>query len=218
MLIGDEFVFIHYPKTAGKSLTRYMIEAWRGPIQGFVSKGQFEELADLLRPGIKLEIGRGHENMRQAEKYLNGIGKSLEEMRAVFACIRNPYDIAVSTYTFLREHYRHNKGRRNFEAAISNEFDEFWQQTNYARPERWLTLNGEVLHNQRLLRFETLKEDLNDAARDFEFRRATLAHINKTSHNHYRSYVTTPECEAAIYRNFRYLFDGGVYEREHVAT
>lgn len=218
MLIGDEFVFIHYPKTAGKSLTRYMIEAWRGPIQCFVSRGQFKELSDLLRPSVNLVLSRGHENMHVAEKYLNGMGKSLKDMRAVFACVRNPYDIAVSTYAFLREHHRYNRGRRNFEAAVTYGFEEFWRRTNYAQPERWLTLNGKMLHNQRLLRFETLEKDLEKAAGDFGFEAATLIHINKTSHQHYRSYVTTPECEAAIYRNFRYLFDGGFYDRERVVA
>ena len=34
MLFNEEFVFLHYPRSAGKSLTRYLIEAWRGPIHG----------------------------------------------------------------------------------------------------------------------------------------------------------------------------------------
>ena len=52
MLINDEFAFIHFPKTAGKSLTKYLISAWKDPIYGLVSPGQLKEIEDVLRPGV----------------------------------------------------------------------------------------------------------------------------------------------------------------------
>ena len=217
MLISDQFLFLHYPKTAGKSLSRYMLEAWPGPIHGYVSPGQVKELQPAMRPGVTLEVGRGHENMMQARRIAAARGTPLDTLRAIFVCIRNPYDLAVSTYFFLRQNYALHKGKPNFERANALGFEEFWCESSIASAESWLTLDGEVPSNQRLIRFEHMAEDLQACATEFAFNPATLPHFNSSKRDHYSEYIETPACEAAVYRNFRYLFDAGFYQRELIA-
>ena len=59
MLANDRFLFLHFPKTAGKSMAKYFIEAWDKPIFGRVSPGQMDELQDGATEGVTLEVGRG---------------------------------------------------------------------------------------------------------------------------------------------------------------
>ena len=126
MLFNDEFAFIHFPKTAGKSLTKYMIAAWNDPIHALVTPGQVEEIADVVRPGVQVEVARGHENIRRTSKILQGMGRRIEDLKAVFVCIRNPYDLAVSTYFFMREHYERNTSSKRFKMAAEMGFEQFW--------------------------------------------------------------------------------------------
>ena len=214
MLVNKDFAFIHFPKTAGKSLTKYMISAWEGPIFGRVSPGQIKEVADVLRPDVRLEVGRGHENMRRTSLILESMGRDIHNLRAIFVCIRNPYDLAVSTYFFLRRTYAENGGSERFRMASAMGFSEFWcKDISTSPPERWLTLGGEVLPNQHFIRFESLREDLGFLSRKFGFKDAVLPHLNSTTHGHYSEYMTK-ESEEAVYTRFRYLFDAGHYERE----
>ena len=217
MLVNDDFVFLHYPKTAGKSVTKYFVSAWNGPIYGRVSQGQMKELADVLRPDVSLEIGKGHENMRNTRDILEDRGQRIQDMRAVFVCIRNPYDIAVSTYHFMRERYKNNRQIPRFLLAKERCFDDFWcNDESMGRPESWLTLDEKKPANQRLIRFEHLREDLGIVSREFEFREATLPHLNSSNHGHYSEYIT-PRSEEAIFEKFRYLFESGCYSRESFA-
>lgn len=214
MLISKDFAFIHFPKTAGKSLTKYMICAWNGPIYGRVSPGQIKEVADVLRPDVRLDVDRGHENMRRTSLILKSMGRDIRDLRGIFVCIRNPYDLAVSTYFFLRRTYAENGGSERFKMASRMNFSDFWcNDISTSPPERWLTLGGEVLPNQHFIRFECLREDLGFLSRKFGFNDATLPHLNRTAHGHYSEYMTK-ESEEAVYNRFRYLFDAGHYERE----
>lgn len=214
MLFNDEFVFLHYPRSAGKSLTRYMIEAWRGPIHGLVSKGQMKELADVVRPDVFLEGTGAHQNLRRARAVLAERGRNINDFRAVFVGVRNPYDMAVSRYCFMRRTYPWNKDRSTFRMAHELPFEEFWLSYRANLGDAFLTIDGRVLENQRFIRFETLEEDLEVIAEEYGFKSATLGHLNGTPHGHYLSYIRTPRCEQAIYERFRYLFDSGLYPRQ----
>lgn len=216
MLANDQFLFVHYPKTAGKSLTRYFIEAWERPIKGTVSAGQFDDLVAAAPEGVSLEPGVAHENLTSAAQILESSGKSIHDLRAVFIGIRNPYDLAVSTYSFLRDRAKYQPDRPRFRRAASLDFETFWRtEPPTSPPERWLTLRGRVLPNQRYIRFESIAEDLARFADEFGFREASLPHLNPTQHEHYSAYMTQA-VEEAIYTRFRYLFETGLYAREPV--
>ena len=214
MLINPDFAFIHFPKTAGKSLTRYFIEAWDDPIYGLVSRGQLQEVSSIMRSGVTLKVASGHENMRRTSMILRENGRRIENLRAIFVCIRNPYDIAVSTYFFMRDKFLANRNKLRFRMAVEMTFEDFWcNDPSAAEPERWLTLNGTVLENQRFIRFESIREDLEVFRNEFNFRTATLPHLNQSRRGHYLEYMNA-KTEEAIYGRFRYLFEAGYYHRE----
>ena len=214
MLFNDEFVFLHHPRTAGKSLTRYMIEAWRGPIHGLVSKGQLRELADVMRPDVFLEAVGAHQSIRRAKAILAKRDRRIDDFRAVFVGVRNPYDLAVSRYFTMRRTYKWNSHRPRFRMAHELDFEEFFLNTREKDlSSQFLTLDGALLENQRFIRFESLQEDVDAIAKEYGFNPAILLHLNSTPREHYSKYITTSQCERAIYDRFRYLFDSGLYPR-----
>lgn len=216
LLIGERFVFLHVPKAAGKSLSRYMIEAWPGRVHGYVSTGQMLELREVARPGVTLEVTYGHEDMAQTQVLLGQRGRCIEDMAAVFACVRNPYDIIVSTYCFMRRTFKNNSHKRFFKLANNLDFEGFCMQFEPRNITAWLTLRGKRPPNLRLIRFESLEADLSAIATEYGFNPAALRHLNRTDHDHYSSYIRTATCERAIYEKYWYLFDCGLYQREAV--
>ena len=218
MLANDRYLFIHYPKTAGKSLTRYFIEAWDRPMHGIVSPGQIKELEPAITDGVHVEEGLGHENLATASEILASRGQSVHDMDAVFVGVRNPYDLAVSTYFYLRDRAKHHEERPRFRRAVSLDFETFWCTDIglfTSPPERWLTLDGRTLPNQRFIRFESIASDITRFADEFGFNDADLPHLNPTPHEHYSAYMT-PKVEEALFTRFRFFFDSGLYARERV--
>ena len=218
MLANDRYLFIHYPKTAGKSLTRYFIEAWDRPIHGLVSPGQVKELETAITDGVHVEEGIGHENLVTASEILTSRGQSIHDMDAVFVGIRNPYDLAVSTYFYLRDRAKYHPERPRYRRAVALDFETFWRTdigVFTSPPERWLTLGGKTLPNQRFIRFESIASDITRFAEEFGFKDAELPHLNPTAHEHYSAYMT-PEVEEALFTRFRFFFDSGLYAREPV--
>lgn len=63
MMFSEKFLFLHYPKTAGKTLSRYFVQAWNGRLECFFSKGQLNEVKDVVRDNIHIHLARGHENL-----------------------------------------------------------------------------------------------------------------------------------------------------------
>jgi len=212
MIWNQRFLFLHIPKTAGKSLTKFFVGSWERPIHGIVSRGQFRELADCDQTGLHLIEGSGHEDMTAARSLLLTQNLHIEKLDTIIVCIRNPYDLMVSNYFFMRESYARNRLDR-FAIAVENSFEDFCIKTAMASPRDWMVLDGNEPANLRILRFETLDQDLVALCREFGCRVADLPHLNKGNRGHYRSYLT-PICEQRIYEQYHYLFDRGFYQRE----
>jgi hypothetical protein len=212
MLWTDDFLFLHFPKTAGKSLTRALVETLGRPMTCVISKGQVREIADCDHDGLTIIEGWAHENMRAVRKRLAEYNKTLESFKAIILGIRNPYDLMVSNYFFMRKTFKHNRDRENFRIAMENEFEDYTLKVGFASIENWMTINGSRPENLRIIRFEHLQADFDALANEFGFKSITMPHINTSSHDHYSKYLT-PRAEEAIYRKLKYLFDEGFYER-----
>lgn len=213
MLWCDDYCFVHYPKTAGKTLTRFFVQAWPHPIAGYISKGQVNELADceLEKTGIK--VGRGHENLQQSQQIIAEAGGDLLAMKGIFCCIRNPYDLMVSNYHFMRQKFEANRERANFVIAHENDFVNFCEKVGVSTPENWMALGGVQPDNLQIIRFEQMNDDLNMYAEKFGFDMPKLGHLNASKRAHYSEYVCA-RAETAIAEKFSYWFDQGYYTRE----
>ena len=293
MLWNNDFLFLHIPKTAGKSLTKAFVQVLDRPITCFITKGQHWELFghakiyfktdrdfyalclenlkiqfdalmqsyrwkvgnalislitmskfkknflmstdhmkrifqrfeqfkskqsqtrginDLDMSSLTIIEGRGHENIIAARRILSEYDKTLESFKAIIVAIRNPYDLMVSNYFFMRKTYKYNQHRENFQIAQENNFEDYAIKVGFAPLENWMTIEGNRPQSLRIIRFENLQKDFDSLAQEFGFQSVKLPHINPSSHDHYSKYLTKTS-EAAIYKKFKYLFDQGFYER-----
>ena len=213
MLWCEDYLFVHYPKTAGKTLTRFFVQAWPRPISGFISKGQVNELADCELEKTGIVVGRGHENLRQSQEIVAGAGGDILKMKGIFCCIRNPYDLMVSNYHFMRQTYEANSQRPNFVIAHENDFVNFCEKVGVSSPMNWMALGGVQPDNLQIIRFEQMNDDLNMYAKKFGFDMPVLGHLNASKRAHYSEYLCD-RSEKAIAEKFSYWFDEGYYERE----
>ena len=213
MLWSDEYCFVHYPKTAGKTLTRFFVKAWPHPISGFISPGQVYELADCHLEQTGIKVGRGHENLTDSARIIAEAGGDVLAMKAIFCCIRNPYDLMVSNYHFMREKYEANKDRVNFVIAMENDFVNYCEKVGVTTPRNWMTINGVEPPNLQIIRFEHMNDDLRHYAQQFGFQMPDLDHLNASKRAHYSEYMCE-RAERAIADRFEYWFSKGYYKRE----
>jgi hypothetical protein len=213
MLWNNEFVYLHYPKAAGKSLARAFLQAWSRPVQGIVSKGQLRELADLVNEGVHLRGDGGHQNAMVARRILRECAQDIHAMRAVFVSIRNPYDMIYSNYCFLRQHYPTMQGNQHAALAARSSFGEFVLKYPAAPFERWCCLDGVELRNLKLVRVENMQDDFNRYAAEFDFQPVSMPHLNRSDRDPDYLRKITPELEGVIYSKYRFMFDKGWYPR-----
>ena len=213
MLWCEDYLFVHYPKTAGKTLTRFFVQAWPRPIAGFISKGQVNELADCELEKTGIQVGRGHENLKLSSEIVARNGGDIMRMKGIFCCIRNPYDLMVSNYHFMRETFEANGDRPNFVIAHENKFVDYCEKVGVSSPSNWMTLNGKMPDNLQIVRFEKMSDDLNSYSKKFGFKLPVLGHLNASKRDHYSEYMCA-RSEKAIADKFSYWFNEGFYQRE----
>lgn len=215
MLWCDDYLFVHYPKTAGKTLTKFFLQAWSHPISGYISAGQVKELADCELEKTNIVVGRGHENLTESSKIIADAGGNIADMKGLFCCIRNPYDLMVSNYHFMRQEYRWkaNKVRANFIIAAENDFASFCEKVSVSSPRNWMCIDGQQPENLQIIQFEKMNDDLNHYSEKFGFDMPVLGHLNASKRAHYSEYMCE-RAERAIAEKLSYWFDEGYYERE----
>lgn len=209
MLISDDILFVHPPKTGGLAVTDFLIKNLPGKIIITVPEGHHA-------PSDKVQVMRGsrHENLPQAVKFLNKTGRRLSDFRKILAVIRNPYEMEVSAFYYLRLGYAHDKGRAQ-DIAKEGDFDRFCREVPYpsfgARPiESWYTINGTSPPNLHVIRAENLTREITDAIADVCTIQTPMRHLNKTKHNDWREYVNKIN-EPYIFEKYKWLFQ--FYER-----
>lgn len=224
MLISEHALFLHVPKTGGRSVSDYLVNNLRGSIEeshGY--KASLEEVRqfafDDVAERASLFRGRRHEDMQEAIDVLAERGRQLSDFELVLAVVRNPYDLEVSHYEHLRKpSVIERRGLRSpsVQAAATGDFGHFVDHAPFfgclpAQMERYYTLRGQVPGNLRLVRFESLADTLPALIAPFSLARAELPHINASERRPYADYLT-PEIEQAIFEKYKYLFE--FYPRE----
>jgi hypothetical protein len=185
MLYNKDLLLLHFPKTAGKSVAVYFTRNVAKPVHGIVSPGQVREIALGPNDGVYLEVEGSHDNYQDAEHKLSDRGIDIERFKALLLPVRNPYDLVVSNYYFLRQSYERNEAvreRPNFAMAARSTFAEFCAQTKLANFEKFLPpVDAHNAPPIELIHFETLKASLSRVLTKYGItERHPLPHLNKS--------------------------------------
>jgi len=197
-------IFIHIPKTGGTSIEnaiwpslndRRPSDLWMGFTSEFENRYQTGGLQHLLAKYVQLEVG---------ERIFNEFYK--------FAVVRNPFDRAVSQYTYMA-------GRPDLRSFIGmNEGDSF---------EKYLALIKSRLHVQwecqhkfifddrgtllvdRVARYERFQEDLSEILTVIGVDPRVMGHDLKGARGEYREYYDEDAKEMLVdlYREDLRLFN-----------
>ncbi len=211
MILSNDLLFVHVPKTAGTSVRDWLLDHLRPPILHVHPNGK---RFDTDRARITWMPGDKHANLVTAEPLVRMFtGRDLADLPMVIAGVRNPYDREVAWFSYLDSPVPdmgfHLRGERwgTFEEFVARD------TTLDRRLEHFYEIRARPLANLRLVRTEHLEQDLTDAmtALGIATRRA-VPRLNASRHDDYRGYYT-PETEQAVYERYRWYFDQGLYER-----
>jgi len=193
MLVSVEknFIFVHVAKTGGQALKNTL-----RPYAVAKAPGEWRRLLSHLpvREGLDTQFSP-HASAHWARLKLP---RDFFDRAFKFALVRNPYDLAVSLYSFVRNHEQHHRHRD----ARDLTFLEFLELEE--RRGKWrgrdqvskLTSFGREMLVDKVYRFEEMEEAFADITRRLELPAATeLIHKNASPRGPYRDYYTDKERE-----------------------
>ncbi|MDA1074800.1 MAG: hypothetical protein O3A63_08585 [Proteobacteria bacterium] len=211
MIFNDKYLFLHYPKAAGKSLAVTMVKSWNGPVTAYISKGQISDLGPFILEGSTLYIEGAHQNALTARSLLrNRHQKDIFEFQAVFVAVRDPLDLICSTYFFLKNAHENGATRPAFELAASSSLDEFVRKFAPSDFSSWLSLEGKLLPNLKVIRCENMAEDFLKHASSLGFSASGIPHLNAGKAQNY-SKLLTPELTELVREKYSTLYQLGLY-------
>lgn len=208
--------YCHIPKTAGTSLTRALVDAGIDlELNGFgiwdtlMEHDRRAEIIAIVRQGFAhatlAAYPQGHLPASAARIIL---GEEMWRSAFKFAFVRNPWDLVVSTYFYLREHTQDESVQRRTpdQAELLRRCDTF---SKYARmyPAVRSDMLTSIADEQGNIiidfvgRLESLGRDFDHVCRHSGLT-LSLPHVNESQHGHYRDYYT-PETEKIIARHFQ---------------
>lgn len=198
MLLSLEknFIFIHIPKTAGTSVTRAL-----GPWCLKPRRTQWRRLLSHLpvRETPPNAFLRQHD---KASWVKHKLPAEIYDNAYKFAVVRNPFELAVSTYYFRRDHL---SDRRRIRARVLDfkTFLRYLERKNrLVRVDQtsWISDRHGNLIIDEILRFETLAEQFNALAERLGLPgEVKLPRINVNAPYDYRA-VYDDEAESIVRR------------------
>lgn len=210
------FAFVHVPKTAGCSISlalqpycdhvvRYWMNRWLDRIGIHVNH---------LAP-YRLKRFRLHTS---AETLLRQIPEAAFNRLYKFAFVRNPWDLLVSHYNFVRSTPRHHRRARVVGLESFDRYVEYELRRDKILQSRMLCDRRGVLLVDDIGRFESIEADFTRICRRLGID-ATLPHVNRgvIRDRDYRAYYSerlaarVAEYFAEDIERFGYQFEPGLH-------
>jgi len=213
MLIGKRLIFIHNPRTGGMSVQAYLRRA---------VPGQYFPIADTGLDDQK-KAWFMHQGLEVCFQYANRLGFDPFGIPAL-VCIRNPYSLTLSGYLYLKQRFGDSlaEQEQSFPAYLKNLVGEMDQEVlerraaaHYGPFSRFMTLGGDIVpDNLTVARTESLADDVEAFLKNQVGVKAPrgFPHKNASEHGRFSEYYSEAE-EELVYRMYRNVFDGGLYER-----
>jgi tetratricopeptide (TPR) repeat protein len=211
VIFSDRLLFLHVPKAGGTSIGHYLI--------GVLPQAEPYESSHSV----------GHETLAEARVVLARRGSTLEDFPVVVASIRNPYELEVSRYFWLRgkaTRLRRAAARQATHGvqqaiALVGDFELFatYSPPHGMRPlETYFVLDGVVPANLRIVRLENIEAELAEclAAAGVDPGATPIPHLNRSEHDSFTRYYT-PAAEHAVYEKYKWVFNSRLYPRLQLA-
>lgn len=211
MIWTKDILFLHVPKTGGMSVTEFLLKNLDGPVS---------YTSDTRHSGArhaKFIEGSRHETLADAESFFTYKNRSVFDFDAIFAVMRNPYDLEVSRYHYLRQGLKVDRGPAQ-DLALAGDFREYLRNAAFfgalpPRLDRYFQLGNVIPPNMQILRNEYLDVDLRMRLAPYLVANPTeLPRSNTTQHDSWTEYYDDVT-EELCYRRHRWFFDLGFYPR-----
>jgi len=193
-----KFIFIHIPKCAGSSISTSLREYY-----GYDSPEKLRnaDLNDFAMFKIDSIYGNAdylnqHSKYKDIKEYFDNNNFNINDYFK-FAFVRNPWDLQVSKFKYLKRLYKENKhtyiewvkknGNLSFKEFLMQSDD---PQLNYLSEKH---IDSQTPKQNKVLvdfigKHETLQLDFNTICDKIGIPRQELPHENKTEHKHYTKY------------------------------
>jgi len=215
------FLFVHIPKTGGTSVRSAL-----RPYQSDVASALPNVLLRRLGVNVNHYLGsyrslqfRKHERIKTVARRLPS---DVYESLFKFCFVRNPWDLLVSNYSYVKSTKNHKRHRRTSTMTFA-EFIEFAiaKEIGFQKPIVSDT-KGQLMVDH-VGKFETLTEDFQSIVSKIEVE-ATLPHLNRVTRPDYREYydrrllARVTDCYRDDIEAFEYEFDATNSNANPIAT
>lgn len=215
MLLTENVLYIHVPKTGGMALTSHLMTLLPGRKLYTAPEPHPEWHAGAPEGEVEFVLGSRHETLDEAQVVLADLGYDVSQFSVAIAGTRNPYALEVSRYAYLQAGHSVDAGAEQ-DLAMNSDFASFTARSDRslsAPIHRYYTLGGQIPANLRVIRLEQLDDDLRRVMTELGIAASgEIIKDNESVHDDYRTYYN-PAAEAAVYERYRWIFDQGWYER-----
>jgi len=210
MIFNEEFLFIHVPKTAGIAVGKGLCRSLKGDVYSVTRPGE-----SLSYDNARHIHGDRHQTLKGADQYFEnaGLPHRLANFSTILAMIRNPYEIEVSRFHYLRLGHEWDRGTDQ-SLAMQGDFAEF------VRGSAWwfdyvdyYTVDGVTPQNLHIVRYEGFAETIAVAFASYFQTPFVVKHLNVSHKTRYKDYYDQA-LEGYVYRKYQWFFDQGYYPRE----
>lgn len=173
-----KFLYTHYPKCAGTVVRQHLIENYSSGIDHEIEKVQYRHCS------LTTTLDRLYDLNKEPRDYY------------MFSFCRNPWDLCVSYYFFMRDkmpkHLERIGKPQNIitKFCMHNSFSDFvTSDLCTSSYDKIYTYNGQFLIDF-VIRQENLNDDFNHVCDVINIPRVDLPIVNSTEHDDYRTYYT----------------------------
>lgn len=209
--LSHRFAFIHIPKTAGCSVSK-AIGRHAEPVMGYWANRWLDRVGIHVNhyAPLRWKRFRTHTSAAILQRHLPpAVFADLFK----FSFVRNPWDLLVSSYHFVRNSPGHHRCRRANRLRSFEEYALYELRRNKISQTRMLTDRRGRLLVDFVGHTETSRQDFATICGHIGIA-AELPHVNRSSHDDYRDYYTDRLIDrvrhhfAEDIERFGYTFDG----------
>lgn len=211
MIWNRKILFLHTPKTAGMSMTKMLQENLTGKV---CITGPYEKTKE---ENVTFLPGKRHETLVDAESFLIYRNRSISDFEKIFCVIRNPYDLEVSRYAYLRKNLPQDRGKAQ-DIALSSTFKDYLKEApffgmNPPRLHLYLTIHNCIPENLVVMRYEQLDKDIMNFMSPYLKGGFKLPFENSSKRKSHEE-MYDAEAEELCFNRHRFFFEKGFYARE----